>query len=192
MARSSFGADSIWDDGHHETDVSAEQSQTQEDSRVPDPHAHARRATHPGASTDEGAGQALRLRRAGRVFSSPRRLGSPVPVQMSSAQIIRRGVEFRRVLRGGRPRSGSLVIAYVQVSDGPTRAGFVSGRGVGGAVERNRARRLLREAWRSVLPSVRPGLDVVLVARPEMRGVRLADVESDVRAVLRAGGVIES
>jgi ribonuclease P protein component len=111
---------------------------------------------------------------------------------MSSAHTIRRSDEFRRVLDAGERRSGRLVVAYVQVSDGPTRAGFVCGRSVGGAVERNRARRLLREAWRSLLPSVRSGLDVVVVARPEIRGVRLADVESDVRAVLRAGGVIES
>jgi ribonuclease P protein component len=111
---------------------------------------------------------------------------------MGTVPTLRTDRDFRRVLRTGRRWSGRLVVAYVQVSEGPTRVGLVCGRGVGGAVERNRARRRLREAWRRLLPSVRPGVDVVLVARPEVRGVRLADLESDVRAVLRTGGVIES
>jgi ribonuclease P protein component len=84
------------------------------------------------------------------------------------------------------------VIAYVQVTGRPTRVGFVCGRRVGRAVVRNRGRRLLKEAWRSLSPRVRHGFDLVVVARPEIRGTRLQDVREDLAEALTAGGVMDA
>jgi ribonuclease P protein component len=50
--------------------------------------------------------------------------------------------------------------------DGEPRLGLAVPRAVGSAVTRNRVKRLLREAWRSLLDDVPPGRDYVLVARP--------------------------
>ncbi len=44
-----------------------------------------------------------------------------------------------------------------------TRAAVVVGRGCGGAVKRNREKRITREAWRSLKDRVAPGHDVVFV-----------------------------
>jgi ribonuclease P protein component len=49
--------------------------------------------------------------------------------------------------------------------DGPARLGLAVPRSVGPAVVRNRVKRLLREAWRELLPEVPGGHDYVLVAR---------------------------
>ena len=49
---------------------------------------------------------------------------------------------------------------------GEPRLGLAVPRSVGSAVVRNRVKRLLREAWRELLPTVAPGHDYVLAARP--------------------------
>lgn len=82
------------------------------------------------------------------------------------------------------------VVVYVRRSEGETRVGVVCGRQVGGAVIRNRARRVLKEAWRHVGPRVRSGYDVVLVARPHIRGARTVDLVKDMTGALTAAGVM--
>jgi ribonuclease P protein component len=51
-------------------------------------------------------------------------------------------------------------------AEGEPRLGLAVPRAVGPAVARNRVKRVLREAWTSLLPEVPPGRDYVLVARP--------------------------
>lgn len=68
--------------------------------------------------------------------------------------------------------------------------GFACAQGVGRAVDRNRARRLMREACVGLAWKLRPGFSVVLMARPEIRGATLIEVREDVRRALARGGVI--
>ena len=59
----------------------------------------------------------------------------------------------------------------------------VAGRRVGGAVERNRAKRVLRAAWREL---ARPeGEDAVLVARAGIRGAKTQDLVAEMTEMLR-------
>ena len=51
-------------------------------------------------------------------------------------------------------------------AEGVPRLGLAVPRATGGAVVRNRIKRQLREAWRTLLPGVAPGHDYVLIARP--------------------------
>jgi ribonuclease P protein component len=67
------------------------------------------------------------------------------------------------------------------------KAGFIAGRTVGGAVERNRARRLLREAYRQLQPHTAPlGFKIVFVAGPGIAGAAARDVHSDMKSVFRS------
>ena len=96
---------------------------------------------------------------------------------------------MRGVIRSGRRATGKLVVVYVVPGDRLTRAAFVCGRRVGGAVVRNRGRRLLREAWRRVETRAQGSFDVVFVARPEIHAAKTPDVEADMDRALVAVGV---
>jgi ribonuclease P protein component len=63
-------------------------------------------------------------------------------------------------------RGAVLIQARARDAEPVVRAGFTATRRIGGAVERNRAKRRLREAARLLLPSLAsPGFDYVFVAR---------------------------
>jgi ribonuclease P protein component len=65
--------------------------------------------------------------------------------------------------------------------------GFAVGAGVGNAVKRNRAKRLLREAARATC--IRPGSDVVLVAKPPLVNSSFEEVSAALDAALERAGV---
>jgi ribonuclease P protein component len=81
-----------------------------------------------------------------------------------------RSKDFDTVYRRGRSVSSRYLVLHWFTRDGDAegepRLGLAVPRSVGSAVARNRVKRLLREAWRELLPSVPPGHDYVLAARP--------------------------
>lgn len=99
---------------------------------------------------------------------------------------LRRGAEFDAVFRRGRRQGGALFLV-VAAPNGRSydRLGLAVSRRLGGAVVRNRARRLLRESFRRVDASGSEGMDLVLVARPALVGCRLAEVERELRERVR-------
>jgi ribonuclease P protein component len=99
---------------------------------------------------------------------------------------------FRSVFSTGRSYAQGTVVLYVAKrsnGSGPARAGFVVSRKVGGAVARNRAKRLIREALRLEGGDVPEGLDLVVVARPSVAGASYRDVAGDLQGVLGAAGL---
>jgi ribonuclease P protein component len=80
-----------------------------------------------------------------------------------------RSGEFERVYREGSSHASRHLVVYAfprgEDAD-PPRLGVSVGRKLGGAVERNRVKRLLREAFWSTADDVAPGHDFVIVARP--------------------------
>jgi ribonuclease P protein component len=79
---------------------------------------------------------------------------------------------------------------YVAPGAGKARAAWIAGRKVGSAVARNRARRVLRDAWGALAHEVLAGSDVVMVARPGIRGAKAQDLVEEVARVLGRAGVI--
>jgi ribonuclease P protein component len=94
-----------------------------------------------------------------------------------------RSHDVRRVLDVGRPLRGNRVIVFLAPGTGAVT--FVAGRKVGTAVDRNRARRILRAAWSDVVRGIGNGYDAVLVARTAIRGAKTQDLVAEMTELLR-------
>jgi ribonuclease P protein component len=87
-----------------------------------------------------------------------------------------RSAEFERVYRQGRSKGNRFLVLYAFPRDEETpredagpRLGLSVSRRVGGAVERNRVKRVLREAFWAEAERLPEGSDYVVVARPDSR-----------------------
>lgn len=80
----------------------------------------------------------------------------------------------------------------VFVAPGSGVVAFVAGRRVGGAVVRNRARRVLRAVWRELAPRVQEGYDIALVARGTIGAARTHELVPEVEGLLARARVMAS
>jgi ribonuclease P protein component len=99
-----------------------------------------------------------------------------------------RSSQIQRVFDVGRSVHATRVIVFVAPGSGALAT--VASRRVGGAVERNRARRILRAAWREVAPRAGNAIDVVLVAREAIRGAKTRDLVTEMTELLRRGELV--
>jgi ribonuclease P protein component len=100
-----------------------------------------------------------------------------------------RSAEFDRVYREGRSHASRYLVLHTfprEIDDGEgPRLGISVGRKLGGAVERNRVKRLLREAFWASSTELPDGHDFVLVARPDAGELARSDGESGIENALR-------
>ncbi len=104
---------------------------------------------------------------------------------MKRAWRLQKQVDVQRVWQEGRAFAHPLVILRVRANQLPqTRAAVVAGKKLGNAVERNRAKRRLREALRAQFLQIAPGFDLVLIARGNVNAVPFTQIVSAVHEVL--------
>jgi ribonuclease P protein component len=70
-------------------------------------------------------------------------------------------------------------LLYARAESGEARLGIVASRRVGTAVIRNRAKRLVREAFRATRHLFMPGIDVVVIVRRPLEGMKLENVRTE-------------
>ena len=102
--------------------------------------------------------------------------------------------EFAEIRQQGqRLVNGCLIANWTPLAPGClSRLGVVTGRKLGPAVVRSRARRLLRETFRLHQHDLREPVRVVLVARSSIVGMKLPEVERDFLAVMRRARLLNA
>ena len=97
-----------------------------------------------------------------------------------------RSADFERVYRQGRSHGNRYFVLYAfpRSGEGEARLGVSVSRKVGGAVDRNLVKRLLREAFAASEHALPDGVDVVVVARPDARELAQRDGLEGVRTAL--------
>ncbi|PYR43615.1 MAG: ribonuclease P protein component [Acidobacteria bacterium] len=99
------------------------------------------------------------------------------------AERIRRRVEFQQIYdRGLKVHSRYTTVFLLANSRGVGRLGIAATRKLGGAVQRNRAKRLIREIFRR--NKLAPGFDVVVVPKRELLHASLSTLETDYRSLV--------
>ncbi len=103
-----------------------------------------------------------------------------MPARFRPRQRLRTRAEFDQVFRRGVRLDGKL-FALVAAPNGrdEDRLGLAASRRVGGAVRRNRARRLLRESFRRLERGSRAALDLVVLVKPELASSALVEVQRE-------------
>ena len=89
--------------------------------------------------------------------------------------------------RTGKSYAHPLVVLVAQASETKEhlKVGITAGKTTGTAVHRNRAKRLLREAMRTLIPSIASGWDLILIARPTLVNATLSDTRSALTYLLK-------
>ena len=102
---------------------------------------------------------------------------------------LRRTSDIKAVYSRGRSYVHPTLVVYVLKGSGEaSRIGFSVSKKLGGAVVRNRIRRRLREASRSIVPRLSPGTDIVVVARRSIEESTVAEMESVLNEQFRKAG----
>jgi ribonuclease P protein component len=102
-------------------------------------------------------------------------------------QHVRRRAEFRRIYdRGERVRARLMTVMVLPNGGHSSRLGIAATKKLGGAVVRNRAKRVVREIFRRA--RVPGGLDIVVIPRAEMLDAAYPVIEAEFGYVLRRAG----
>jgi ribonuclease P protein component len=92
---------------------------------------------------------------------------APASYVFSASEHVRKRADYELIYKTGFKRSGRLMTMFtLEREAGPARLGIAATRKMGAAVERNRAKRLVRELFRHNKPA--SSIDVVVVPRREM------------------------
>src|SRR5687768_7177165 len=106
-----------------------------------------------------------------------------------AAEHVRKRADFELIYKTGFKRSGRLMTMFtMERAAGPARLGIAATRKMGAAVERNRAKRLVRELFRHNKPAA--AVDVVVVPRREILDAPYDRIEAEFRSLLAKRGAM--
>ena len=110
---------------------------------------------------------------------------------MSDLITLKENREFRRAYTRGKSYvSPDLVTYIIKNNSNNLRIGITTGKKIGKAVERNRSRRIIRAAYYKLSDSIRPGYDIVFVARTKTPYRKSTDILRSMAKHLKDAGIL--
>ena len=106
---------------------------------------------------------------------------------------IKENKTFSRLYRKGKSYVSPVLVTYVlrgRDRQLPPRYGITTGKKVGNAVRRSRARRVIRASYDHLYPEIKKGYEIVFVARAKTPYVKTQDVEKAMRYHLKQAGIL--
>ena len=108
------------------------------------------------------------------------------------SQTLKENKDFRRLYYRGKSKAGDSLVTYAMKRRGHgCRIGITTSKKIGGAVERNRSRRVIRAAFSALEGRINGNWDFVFVARSRTSKVKMQTVLYQMEKQLKALGVID-
>ena len=96
---------------------------------------------------------------------------------MDHTIVIKENYLFRRLYNRGKYQAHPLLVTYALRNRLPmNRYGITASKKIGGAVERNRAKRVIRAAYQTLEPGIPTGWEFIFVARTKTTQVKMDEV----------------
>ena len=111
---------------------------------------------------------------------------------MRKKEVLRGKKDINRVYNKGKSiRDRYLVIIYLKNRLPYTRTAFLASKKVGNSVQRNRAKRLMKESYRARLDIIKEGYDLIIIARNTINGRKCGEVGESLDKSLRKAHLVE-
>ena len=111
---------------------------------------------------------------------------------MLKKNVLRKKSDFDSLYNRGKSVGDRYLVLFYRKNNLPyNRTGFLASKKVGNSVQRNRARRLMKESYRHLLPKLPTGYDFIIIARNTISGRKCMEVERSLMSAFRRTGVIK-
>lgn len=109
---------------------------------------------------------------------------------MLKKNVLRKNKDFSAIYKKGKSVGDRYIVLFYRPNGlDYNRTGFLASKKVGNSVERNRAKRLMKESYRKLSERLPSGYDFIIIARNTISGKKCADVEKSLKSAFRRTGV---
>ena len=113
--------------------------------------------------------------------------------KMKNTKSIKLNKDFKRLYYRGKTFAGSNIVIYASFNKKSyNRLGLTCGKAIGKAVKRNRVKRLMRESYRLLEDKMKPGIDLVIVARSRAVYAKCPKIERELSYALNKLGLLKT
>jgi len=111
---------------------------------------------------------------------------------MLKKDILRKKEDFSAIYKKGKSVGERYVVVFYKKNNlSYNRIAFLASKKVGNSVERNRARRLMKESFRFLKENMRSGYDIIFIARTTIDGRNFFDVKKSMYGALKKAKLYE-